>query len=183
MATTRGKGRAGDGAETAARRTRTRAPEDDISGVAAPEAAAPAEAPPPPAKKRGRKRETYAETAARRKREKEVDQLAADLRSFAIARPGGWDHEDWVSFLTHLGEQGHDVSDAEGIGRRLEEERLAVVLGDVQGLGPKRVEALVNRFHTLWSMRQASPDEVAAVSGMTRPLAQRLVEDLRTRFS
>ena len=200
MATTRGTGGAGKAADagTVSRRTRTRAPEDEIGGMAAPEAAAPppAEAPRPtrsrtpaaPAapveapKKRGKKRETYAETAARRRKEKEVDQLAADLRAFAVARPAGWDHDDWLSFLAHLGEQGHDVSDAEGIGARLERERLGVVLGTVQGLGPKRVDALVERFQNLWTLRQASPADVAAVAGMTRPLAERLVEDLRARF-
>lgn len=201
MATTRGKGGAGTAADasTAPRRTRTRAPEDEISGVAAPEAAAPppAEAPRPtrsrapaaapaaPAeapKKRGKKRETYAETAARRRKEKEVDQLAVDLRAFAVARPAGWGHDDWLSFLAHLGEQGHDVTDVEGLGARLERERLGVVLGAVQGLGPKRVDALVERFHNLYTLRQASLAEVAAIAGMTRPLAERLVEDLRTRF-
>jgi hypothetical protein len=254
MATTRGKGGtgtdAGATARTAAKRTRTRAPEDEISGVAAPEAAAPpagrarkaapgtgvAQSPPaeaprptrrkapgsgvaadaapaeipaaPPAKaaakspaktaakttsksaatsaaapkKRGGKRETYAETAARRKREKEVDQLAVDLRSFAVARPSGWNHEDWVAFLDHLSTRGHDISDAEGIGRRLEQERLGVVLGRVQGLGPKRVQSLVDRFGSRWAVRHARADDVAGVPGMTRPLADRVVEDLRTRF-
>jgi hypothetical protein len=212
MATTRGKGGAGKGAPAdpaaqappRARRTRTRVPEDEISGVPAPEAAVPpapvpamagrtrrapstaavADAPAAPEapKKRRAKRETYAETAARRRREKEVDQLQADLRAFAIARPGGWNHDDWMSFLAQLGERGHDVSDAEGIGSRLEQERLAVVLGGMAGLGPKRVEALVERFHTLWSIRHAGADEVASVPGMTRPLAERLVEELRTRF-
>lgn len=238
MATTRGKGGTGGDtpANTAPRRTRTRAPEDEISGVAAPEGDAPpagrtrrapgtgtAEAPPaepprpssrkapgagvasadkspaartstaksaaarapatkaPAARKRG-ERETYAETAARRKREKEVDQLQADLRAFAQARPGGWNHDDWVSFLSELGTRGHDVSDAEHIGSRLEQERLAVVLGSVAGLGPKRVQALVERFHTLWSIRGAGTDELAAVAGMTRPLAERVAEELRTRY-
>ena len=216
MATTRGKG-TDTPADTAppARRTRTRAPEDDISGVADPQAAAPpakrtrraapvaegaaAEAPRPtrrkapgagdasaaeaPApKKRGAKRETYQQTAARRKREKEADQLQADLRAFAQARPAGWNHEEWVGFLAELASRGHDVSDSEGIGSRLEQERLAVVLGMVQGLGPKRVQSLVERFHTLWSARQASADELAAVSGMTRPLAERVAEELRTRY-
>jgi hypothetical protein len=193
MATTRGKG--GTDPTPRARGTRTRAPEDDISGVAAPEPPA-AEAPraprrkapetPAPAeapKKRGRaKRETYAETAARRRKEKEVDQLAADLRAFALARPGGWGHDDWLSFLAHLGERGHDVSDVEGIGARLERERLAVILGGVAGLGPKRVESLVQRFRNLWTLRQADAGEVASVAGMTRPLAERLVGELRTRF-
>jgi len=203
MANTRGKGGAGKGAsaETPAgtaprsRRARTRAPEDEISGVAAPEPPAAktagrvrgASAPPAKEaaapKKRGRApRESYAETAARRREEKEVDWLQADLRAFATARPGGWNHEDWIAFLAHLGERGHDVSDPEGIGSRLEQERLAVVLGGIGGLGPKRVQSLVERFHTLWSMRHAGADEVAAVPGMTRPVAQRLADELRTRF-
>jgi hypothetical protein len=220
MATTRGKGTDTPAdAAPRARRTRTRAPEDDISGVAAPEAAMPpakrtrraapgagvadgaaAEAPrptrrkapgagvaspapaaeaPKPKKRGGSKRETYAETAARRRHAKEVDQLQADLRAFAQARPGGWNHDDWVAFLADLGTRGHDVSDAETIGSRLEQERLAVVLGAVPGLGPKRVQSLVERFHTLWSIRHAGADEVAAVSGMTRPLAERVAEHLR----
>jgi hypothetical protein len=216
MATTRGKGTDTPADAPRARRTRTRAPEDDISGVAAPEAAAPparrtrraapgtgaadgsaAEAPRPtrrkaseaPAaetakpKKRGGQRETYAETAARRKKAKEVDQLQADLRAFAQARPGGWNHDDWVAFLADLGTRGHDVSDAETIGSRLEQERLAVVLGAVQGLGPKRVQSLVERFHTLWSIRHADAGEVAAVPGMTRPLAERVVEQLRAAYA
>ncbi len=161
MATTRGKG--------------AKPP----AGTEAPAAEAPA---PAPKRRGGTQRETYAETAARRKKAKEVDQLAADLRAFALARPGGWDHDDWVSFLEHLGTQGHDVSDIDGIGKRLERERLGVVLGAVQGLGPKRVDGLVERFETLWSLRQAGAEEVASVSGMTRPLAHRLVDDLRTRY-
>lgn len=202
MATTRGKGGTGSGAagKTPARRTRTRAPEDDISGVAAPEGppakrtrkAAPgpgvadakpaAKAAKSPAGKRGGARETYAETAARRRKDKEVDRLAMDLRAFAIARPSGWNHDDWVLFLEYLASQGHDVSDADGIGRRLEQERLGISLGGVPGLGPRRVQSLVDRFGSLWSMRHAGADDVAAVPGMTRPLAQRLVEDLRTRY-
>jgi hypothetical protein len=201
MATTRGKGTDTPADAPRARRTRTRAPGDEISGVAAPEAAvspakrarraapgAGAASDVPAAetarpKKRGGERETYAETAARRKKAKEVDQLQADLRAFAQARPGGWNHDDWVAFLADLGTRGHDVSDAETIGSRLEQERLAVVLGAVQGLGPKRVQALVERFHTLWSIRHADAGEVAAVPGMTRPLAERVVEQLRAAYA
>lgn len=215
MATPRSKGGTGRRAAAPAAagtepalHTRTRAPEDEIGGVAAPSADAPAapgaktpgrspravhhsgvaakptggETATP--KKRGKgKRETYAETAARRKREKEVDQLQADLRAFAIARPGGWDHNDWQAFLGHLGERGHDTSDAAAIGSRLERERLAVVLGGIQGLGPKRVDALVSRFETLWTLRHAGEGEIAAVPGMNRAVAAQVTEELRKRFS
>ncbi|HEX2209871.1 MAG TPA: helix-hairpin-helix domain-containing protein [Longimicrobium sp.] len=223
MATTRGKGTRGsaspaDTAETEprARRTHTRAPEDEIGGTAAPEAAVTAEASGAagPARGRGRrefpgagvapagtpaadattsapaakparggkkKRETYVETAARRRREKEVDQLQADLRAFALARPSGWNHDDWQAFLGHLAEKGHDVSDHGAIGIRLERERLAVVLEAMEGLGPRRVQSLVDRYQTLWSMRHADPGEVAKVPGMTRPLAERVLTQLRER--
>jgi hypothetical protein len=138
---------------------------------------------PAPAKRgRGKKRETYAETAARRRREKEVDQLQADLRDFAIARPAGWNHDDWVAFLGHLSERGHDVSDHGAVGIRLERERLAVALEAIEGLGPKRVQSLVDRFQTLWSMRQADAAAIAGTPGMTRPLAERVAQTLRERY-
>lgn len=159
------------------RRTRTRAAGDGMGdGPDGPAATAIA-----PTATRG-ERETFEETAVRRKRAKEVDKLQADLRAFALARPAGWGHEDWVGFLSELGTRGHDVSDTEGIGARLEQERLAVVLGSVAGLGPKRVQSLVDRFHTLWSLRHAGVDEIAAVPGMTRSLANRVADDLVTRY-
>lgn len=134
--------------------------------------------------KRGgrKKRETYTETAARRRKEKEIDQLQADLRAFAIARPAGWNHDDWVAFLGHLAERGHDVSDHGTVGIRLERERLVVALEAIEGLGPKRVQSLVDRFQTLWSMRQADAAAIAGTQGMTRPLAERVVQVLRERY-
>lgn len=164
MATTKGTGSGG---------ARARPPEDDISGTVAAE---------PAAKKPRRRRETYVETAARRRKEKERDELREDLRAFAAARPSGWEHHDWLAFLDHLRERGHDTSDPEAIGAALERERLAVVLAGVEGLGPRRVHSLVDRFRTLWSMRHAAADEVAGVPGMNRPVAERLVRELRERY-
>jgi excinuclease UvrABC nuclease subunit len=46
-----------------------------------------------------------------------------------------------------------------------------------------RLSALVERFQTLWSMRHADPAAVAAIPGMTRPLAERVVQTLRERYS
>lgn len=45
---------------------------------------------------------------------------------------------------------------------------------DVPGIGPKRRKALVNRFGTIRSIRDASIEELASVPGMTRPLAERV---------
>jgi hypothetical protein len=193
-------------AETAApARSRGRRAAPGITAANAPAADAPASAPRPrggraaagtgvaatpaapsaAAKTRGgkKKRETYVETAARRRREKEVDQLQADLRAFAIARPAGWNHEDWMSFLGHLSEKGHDVSDQQVIGARLERERLAVALEAIEGLGPRRVQSLVDRFQTMWSMRHAPAADVATVAGMTRPLAERIAQHMAERYS
>lgn len=142
-----------------------------------------ADAPAAAPKTRGgkKKRETYVETVARRRKEKEVDQLQSDLRAFAIAQPSGWNHEDWMAFLGHLKETGHDVSDHQTIGARLERERLAVALEAIEGLGPRRVQSLVDRFQTMWSMRRAEAADVATVAGMTRPLAERVAQHMRER--
>lgn len=104
--------------------------------------------------------------------------LRAELRDFASGRPAGWDHDDWVSFLDHLRGKGHEVGNTEEIGMALERERLAVRLGQVQGMGPRRVDALVERFDTLYSLGQASVDEIAAVQGMNRSLAERVRQQI-----
>lgn len=102
--------------------------------------------------------------------------LRADLRDFAAARPEGWSHDDWLNFLDHLRERGHETGRPEEIGTMLENERLATVLEQVPGVGPRRVEALVGCFGTLWNLRQASVDDVAAVPSVPRALAERIKE-------
>jgi hypothetical protein len=168
--------------------TRTRAPKAGasaakaVSGTATKPAAKTAAKPAgKPASKSGKKRETFDETAARRKQQKEIDQLQADLRAFAIARPGGWNHEDWLGFLDSLRQKGHDLSAPAEIGSRLERERLGVVLSGIQGLGPKRVDALVERFHTLYSARHASVEEFAG-AGLPRADAERVLRELQERY-
>jgi hypothetical protein len=104
--------------------------------------------------------------------------LRADLRAFVTARPAGWGHEDWISFLDHLRERGHDTSDPDAIGLALERERLAATLGGVGGMGPRRVEAVVRRYDTLWSARRADVDELAALPGMNRSLAEKVRQAL-----
>ncbi|MBB4636550.1 hypothetical protein [Longimicrobium terrae] len=132
-----------------------------------------------PAKGRGGKRETFEETATRRKDERARDQLAEDLRAFAGARPSGWNHDDWVGFLTELAAKGHDCSDPEQVGARLERERLAMSLEAIQGVEHAGVEALANRFQTLWSARHASPQDIAQTAGIPQPQAERVLHALR----
>ncbi|HYW06324.1 MAG TPA: helix-hairpin-helix domain-containing protein [Longimicrobium sp.] len=104
--------------------------------------------------------------------------LRAELRDFASGRPTGWDHDDWMSFLDHLRGKGHDVGNSDDIGMALERERLAVRLGKVAGMGPRRVDSLVERFDTLYSLAGASVDEIAAVPGMNRSLAERVRQQI-----
>jgi excinuclease ABC subunit C len=51
-------------------------------------------------------------------------------------------------------------------------------LDDVIGIGPKRKKALLRKFGSVKAIREASIDEIAAVTGMTRALAQKLKENL-----
>ena len=100
--------------------------------------------------------------------------LRADLRAFITARPAGWGHEDWLAFLDHLRERGHDTSDPETIGQALERERLTSMLERVQGMGPRRVGSLVDRYETVYSCARADVDDIAALPGMTRALAEKV---------
>jgi excinuclease ABC subunit C len=51
-------------------------------------------------------------------------------------------------------------------------------LDEVEGIGPKRRKALLQKFGSLEAIRQASLEEIAAVPGMNRAAAQRLKEEL-----
>lgn len=51
-------------------------------------------------------------------------------------------------------------------------------LDDVPGIGPKRKKALLKEFGSLKRIREASVEEIAAVSGMTRDVAERVLEVL-----
>jgi excinuclease ABC subunit C len=51
-------------------------------------------------------------------------------------------------------------------------------LDDVRGIGPTRKAALLKQFGTLDAMRKASVEELAAVPGMNRSVAERLKDEL-----
>lgn len=103
------------------------------------------------------------------------------LREFVERHPGGWNHEEWTGLLAELEQSGADVGDPERVGRALEKTRLEWELGrrSVKGLGPKRSEALAERFGTLWSLRQASVDDVAQVPTINRSLAEKVVQAMQ----
>lgn len=103
------------------------------------------------------------------------------LRAFVDSHPGGWDHDAWLGLLTDLSGSGHDIDDTEAIGRALERERVRAVLegAGVKGLGPKRRDALIEHFGSLWALRHASADEIAEVPRVHRDLAEAIVEAIR----
>ncbi|MGE5673041.1 MAG: excinuclease ABC subunit UvrC [Mycobacterium leprae] len=51
-------------------------------------------------------------------------------------------------------------------------------LDDIPGIGPKRKKALLKEFGSLKRIREATPDQLAAVAGMSRELAERVLEQL-----
>jgi len=141
---------------------------------AAPAATVVGDAPAPPRRRASGAAGGSTRGAARgRAAEPAAPDLRGDLRTFARARPDGWGHHDWLGLLDDLRSRGHDVSDGDAVGMQLERERLLHQLEEVPGLGRKS-EALVARFETVYSLRQASVDEVAAVKGVNRDLAERV---------
>jgi len=102
------------------------------------------------------------------------------LRAFVERHPDGWNHEDWLGLLGELEGAGADVSAPEALGAQLERERLDWELDrrELKGLGPKRREALVDRFGSLWSLRQASVDDVAAIRSIPKDVAEEVVAAL-----
>ncbi len=57
-------------------------------------------------------------------------------------------------------------------------ESIRSALDDVTGIGPKRKKALLRKFGSVKAIHEASIDDIAAVTGMTRALAQKLKENL-----
>lgn len=105
--------------------------------------------------------------------------LRRDLRDFASGRPDGWNHEDWMGFLEHLQSRGHNINDRDQIGTMLERERLAVVLEKVQGMGPARVNAIAERYGSIWNLRNTSAEDLSRDASIPQPLAEKVVEAVR----
>ena len=103
------------------------------------------------------------------------------LNAFIEAHPHGWSHEEWLALLGALDQDGIDVSDPEEIGYELENQRLAWELRrtEVPGLGPKRIDAIVDRFGTLWSLQHAEVEELAGLKTIPGALAEKVVAAVR----
>ena len=57
-------------------------------------------------------------------------------------------------------------------------ETMRSALDSISGIGPRRKKALLRKFGSVKAIREADIDNIAAVPGMTRSLAQRLKESL-----
>lgn len=90
--------------------------------------------------------------------------LQLELNQFVATHAEGWSHAEWLQLLDRLRSLGIPA-DSDKVGAQLEKTRLAAVLRSKQvpGLGPRRIEALVDRFQTLWSFRHASTDDIRGV--------------------
>lgn len=105
--------------------------------------------------------------------------LRKDLREFASARPDGWGHDDWLRFLEDLRERGHNVNDRDQVGLMLERERLTLALENVPGVGPRRVQNIVEKFGYMWRLREASAEDISREAGVPRQIAEKVVEAVR----
>lgn len=104
-----------------------------------------------------------------------------ELKRFVDGHPEGWSHDEWLGLLHQLSQSGINTEDEASIGLALEKERLNRVLGnlEIKGLGPKRKEALVDRFRTLWGLMEASSEEIAQVPGIPRSMADQISDVLQ----
>lgn len=102
--------------------------------------------------------------------------LEKELEAFLERHPGGWEHEDWKGLIAHLEREGYPIEDQDTLGLHLERLALGRSLEElgVSGVGPRRKDALVERFQTRWAFRRAGVDEIAALPSIPRALAERI---------
>lgn len=105
---------------------------------------------------------------------KSADDLRAVLREFVSSHPQGWTHEDWVALLQDLVARGHSLPEDAEVGRLLERERLAAMLGRIEKVGPQRIKVITDHFGTLWNLRAADVDGLAESAKIPRALAERI---------
>ncbi len=112
-----------------------------------------------------------------------IDALDTELKDFVGGHIHGWSHGDWDRLLSDLAAEGHDVSDRDLVGLRLERAHILATLErlELKGVGVKRRERLADHFPTLWALRHATVEDLAAVPTFHRGLAETLHEALTRR--
>lgn len=84
-----------------------------------------------------------------------------------------------LRFVTSIQDEAHRF--ALDYNRKLRTKRYSKsILDEAEGIGPKRKKALLKHFGSVSRMRQASVDDFEAVEGISRALAEKLYEFLRT---
>jgi len=64
--------------------------------------------------------------------------------------------------------------------RRLRhKEGIASALDDIPGIGPRRKKALLKKFGSIEAIKEASPEELSQIQGVTPALAQKVKEYLK----
>jgi excinuclease UvrABC nuclease subunit len=86
----------------------------------------------------------------------------------------GWGHDDWLHLLDHLRARGHELHDLDAVGAMLERERLILRLKRIDGMGPRRINALSDRYASVWDLIQADADDLARSARIPRALAERV---------
>ena len=113
--------------------------------------------------------------AAKSRKEKALE---AELQGFVAAHPEGWGHGEWAGLVESLREKGYDVSDEGAIGSAVEKARLAATLGQVKSVGPQRIKVIIDRYETVWSLRGAPVEELAAATKIPLAVAERIKQSV-----
>ena len=106
--------------------------------------------------------------------------VSEDIRSFVREHFHGWNHDEWMGFIHGLAHAGHDVSDPDGIGLALEQERLRSTLRSwgITGLGPKRIDAVARAYGSLQNLKGADGTAVAERAGLPKQVANEVASRL-----
>lgn len=105
---------------------------------------------------------------------KENEELFIPQKEEPIVLPRG---SPGLQLLQRLRDEAHRF--AIGYFKKVHKrETFASALDSIPGIGPRRKRALLKKFGSTRAMREASIEDLAAVSGMTRTLAQKLKENL-----
>ena len=100
------------------------------------------------------------------------------VQRFVAEHPEGWGHADWQGLLDSLRADGGDVSDEAAIGLAAERARLAATLGQVKSVGPQRIKVIIDRYETIWSLRGAPAEELAAATKIPLAVAERIKQSV-----
>lgn len=84
-----------------------------------------------------------------------------------------------LRFVTSIQDEAHRF--ALDYNKKLRAKRYSKsILDEAEGIGPKRKKALLKHFGSVSRMRQAGVDDLEAVEGISRPLAEKLYEFFRS---